>query len=89
MQCKNFQKNCCTDTPRVPITIEDVKMITSMGFSIYDFLIAGEYAEDFTKDTEDWWKNSMVQIDNKMFKINMKKREMGIAYSWKTEKVVH
>lgn len=63
MECKNHQKNCCNDSPRVPLLISDIKKIISLGFKTEDFLLAGEYSKERIKNDEDRWKNSMIDIN--------------------------
>lgn len=61
----------------MPLTLEDIDTITSLGFNFFDFAIAGEYdVEDFINE-ETWWKNSIITIDNKHYKINTRNDEKG------------
>lgn len=80
LECKKHQKNCCNDSPRVPLTIEDIERIISLGFKIKDFLIVGEYSKQRLQNDEDWWRNSMVNIKGRLFKINTKKKEDGSCF---------
>ncbi len=76
LECSKKQRNCCQDN-RVPLTLEDINTITSLGFNFFDFAIAGEYdVEDFINE-ETWWKNSMITIDNKHYKINTRNDNKG------------
>lgn len=77
LECKDHQKNCCSDAPRVPLTIKDIKAIESMGFNRNEFLIAGEYLPGKMWGEEGWWRDGMVVIRRKSFKINTKKTKNG------------
>ncbi len=76
LECSKKQRNCCQDN-RVPLTLEDINNITSLGFNFFDFAIAGEYKVEIFINEETWWKNSMITIDNKHYKINTKNDEKG------------
>ncbi len=79
LECSKKQRNCCQDN-RVPLTLEDINNITALGFNFFDFAIAGEYdVEDFI-DEETWWKNSIITIDNKHYKINTRNDEKGNCF---------
>lgn len=78
LECRNHQENCCfSDSLRLPFTMKDIKTAESMGFKRDEFLIAGEYFPIRAKGEEKWWRDSMVVVNGKSFKINVKKTKDG------------
>lgn len=86
LKCSRLQETCCSDSPRVPFTIQDLERLSSLGYRLEDFAVVGEYLEkDFRRD-EDWWKNAMIKIGDKFSKINVRKKEDGSCYFLDREK---
>ena len=70
--CYHMQDTCCADSPRVPFSISDIDRITSLGHRLEDFAIPGEYAEEDFRGEEPWWEASMVKINGKFYKLNVR-----------------
>ncbi|MFA6427177.1 MAG: YkgJ family cysteine cluster protein [Candidatus Magasanikbacteria bacterium] len=78
LECKKINKvSCCEGWLKFPLMIEDINTITSLGYQIQDFVIAGEYKLESMHDDEAWWKNSLIKIGKNFFKTNIKKNKNG------------
>lgn len=80
LECKKIQKNCCNDSPRVPLLIEDIERILDLGFELKDFAIAGEYQKKNLLNDEKWWQESLIKEKGRLYKINTKKTKDGSCF---------
>lgn len=81
IRCSRVQKTCCSDRPRVPFTIDDLDRIQALGHRLEDFAIAGEYkGNDVLPEEEEWWRDSMVEVDEKLYKLNAKLQDSGACH---------
>lgn len=74
-QCFTKQKTCCTLDP--PLTIRDIERIKSLGNTFESFARLDEWKKEDYEGEEDWWINSMIKVNDKTFKITLKKKENG------------
>lgn len=79
LECRGSQRNCCQDN-LVPLTIEDIDRIVSLGFKTHQFIVAGEYAAEDLEGQEDWWVDSMIRIGDKFYKINTRNDADGDCF---------
>jgi Fe-S-cluster containining protein len=73
LTCSGFQTTCCNCAPYVPFTIKDINRIKKLGFKEEDFVFLHNYSRDLINGNEKWWKESFVKIQNKNYKLNVKK----------------
>ena len=82
--CKKVQDNCCRLT--VQLTFADIQKIEEIGYNLADFAILKEYKKDEVVDYDDWWKDSLIEIDGSFYKIVIKKDKLGDCYFLRDEK---
>ena len=70
LECSKNQITCCT--LGVPITIADIDRIISLGYKLEDFAEPGEWEDEELEGNEDWWVNSVVEVDGTKYKIHLK-----------------
>lgn len=75
LECSKKQATCCS--LGVPLTIEDVNRITALGYKLENFAEPGEWKKDEIEGNEDWWENSMVEVDGKMYRLHVKESGEG------------
>lgn len=73
LECSKKQATCCS--LGVPLTIEDIERITSLGYKFEEFAEPGEWEKDEVEGNEDWWEQSMVDIDGTLYRIHIKEAE--------------
>lgn len=70
LECSKNQITCCT--LGVPITISDIDRIISLGYKLEDFAEPGEWDDEELEGNEDWWVNSVTEVDGVKYKIHLK-----------------
>jgi len=76
--CKKIQDNCCRLT--VQLTFKDIQRIKGLGYKLEDYAVLKEYKTSEIEDYDDWWKKSLIEIDEKFYKIVVKKDKLGDCY---------
>lgn len=79
LQCSKIREPCCSN-PQAPLTIKDIEYIVSKGFEIKDFVELVEYTIDEFENGEDWWKESMIKIEDKFYRPCIKVNSKGCVF---------
>lgn|GEM_PF-4909400 len=69
--CGRIQESCCFKTT-VPLSLEDVKQIESLGYRAEDFAEVLEYGEDELDGLENWERESLVEFCGKCYTLVFK-----------------
>jgi Fe-S-cluster containining protein len=73
---KDTKDSCCNNA-NVPLTINCLQNIITLGYVLEDFSVAGEYSKEDIQGTEKWWMSSMFKRGNKFYKINVRRKPSG------------
>jgi len=84
LECKKRQPNCCR--LGIQLTVEDIENIRSLGFDLKEFLELKDYSTIDIADYDDWWKKGLVKVEDKIYKIVVKKDTRGECAFLKDEK---
>jgi len=77
-KCSEKQENCCTYY--VPLTIDDIKRITELGFALNKFAKVSMYTKEEIKNEEDWWIDSLININGRLFRLTTKTKKNGQCF---------
>jgi len=66
--------------------VEDIENIRSLGFDPKEFLELKDYSTIDITDYDDWWKKGLVKVEDKIYKIVVKKDSRGECAFLKDEK---
>lgn len=78
LKCNGCQETCCM--LGVVLCYEDIRKIMDQGYDPEDFCELEEWDDEDLEGYEDWWKDSMVEIDGKKYKIYIRLRENDHCY---------
>jgi len=76
---------CCNEDYYLAVTINDIRKIISHGFKIKDCIEAAGFEEKELED-EQWWKDAMIKIKNKLYRISLIEKKDGKCIFLKNRK---
>jgi Fe-S-cluster containining protein len=72
LECSKRRPTCCNFGEHyIPLLIEDMQKIISLGYHAKDFIVISYFDKQDLVGEEDWWKKGMVKIKNKYYKISI------------------
>ncbi len=74
--CTENSENCCVGS-YVPLTIRDIMAIEELGYDLEYVLQVSEYFPEYMRGDEEWWRDSTIAIDGRLYRMTTRKDVRG------------